>query len=95
MLTLPDVVNGIWFPRGTIFPNDQVRDVEAVSGEIMRKERGVWLDEEPIIVTEKQKQEIITFVQETDNAKELVHKEEKSTKYKSEWKQSKKASGEL
>ena len=85
MLTLPDVINGRWYPRGTIFPNEFERDSDAIMGHIMEKERGIILDDEPIIVTEEQKQEIITFVQEEENAKDIVHKERRQTRNKNNW----------
>ncbi len=95
MLTLPAVVNGRLFPRGTVFPNAEIQDVEAISGKLIAEGQGFWLTEEPIVVTEEQKQEIITFVQEAKNAEDLVHKEKKEAKAKKDWSETVKRSKEL
>lgn len=94
MLILPDVINGRWYPRGTIFPNEFERDSEAIMGHIMEKERGIVLDDEPIIATEEQKQEIITFVQEQENAQDVAKKERRQARNKDNWQVSVKASKE-
>jgi hypothetical protein len=95
MLSLPAVVNGRLFPRGTVFPNAEIQDVEAISGKLIAEGQGFWLTEEPIVVTETQKQEIITFVKEAENTEALAKKEKKEAKAKEEWRASVKKAKEL